>query len=117
MMNNNKKAEVTVTKQKNTIVVNATIPSLNPRKGVEPIRFDLTDARNAATAEYGDRVGSLSGPSVVLENRPRTNNLSGTWVFNYETPVPTTASNTTTTTRTTRSTRRNRRTKTQTTSE
>ena len=87
----NKNAKVTVKKEGGTIVVTAKIPSLQPRKGVEPVRYDLTDARAAAIDKYGKNVGSLtSSPSVVLENRPRTNVLAGSWTFEWVTStVPT----------------------------
>jgi hypothetical protein len=81
-----KNATVTVTKNKGAIEVSAAIPALRPRKGIEPIRYDLTDAHAAAVAEFGaDRVGSLISPSIVLENRPRTNVLEGRWIFEYVT--------------------------------
>lgn len=86
-----KNADVEVTQKGATIEVTAKIPALRPRKGVEPIRYDFIDARSAAVAEYGAaQVGSLISPSVVLENRPRTNILSGSWTFEFVVPkVPT----------------------------
>ncbi len=85
---NNKNIKVTVSKQKDSITVNAEIPKMNPRENINYIRYDVTNARNDALAEYGALVGNLrsnepeDNPVLDNKNRPSGNVLSGTWVFN-----------------------------------
>ena len=98
---NNKNIKVTVSKQKNSITVNAEIPKMNPRKNINYIRYDVTNARNDALAEYGPLVGNLrsnepeDNPVLDNKNRPSGNILNGTWVFNTtDTTSPTFLENT-----------------------
>lgn len=80
----NKNTKVTVSKAGNTVIVAVELPQLDHRKGIVPERYDFTHARAAAIEEYGSEViGQLASPSIVLENRARTNRLKGRWVFEY----------------------------------
>ena len=85
---NNKNIKVTISKQKNSITVNAEIPKMSPRDNIEYIRYDVTNARNDAFTKYGSLVGNLrsnepeDNPVLDNKNRPSGNVLSGTWVFN-----------------------------------
>ena len=87
---NNKNVKITVTKEKDAITVNATIPEMNPRKEINFIRYDVVDAQRDAIAEYGQLVGPLRtwAPNPVLENKNRAsgNTLEGTWVFEINQP-------------------------------
>jgi len=79
-----KQAKVKIQQQKNSVTVEAEIPALDPRKGITPIRYDVTDAEAAVqlwATKKGVDVGGLISDSTVLENRPRTNRLHGTWTF------------------------------------
>lgn len=84
----NKNVKITVTKNGNSIKVEAKIPKMNPRKNIHYIRYDVTDAHQAAISKYGQLVGNLRSnkPSdnPVLDNKNRStgNVLIGTWVFN-----------------------------------
>ena len=118
---NNKNIKVTVTKEENLILVRAEIPEMNPRKGIDHIRYDVVNARQSAVEEYGDSVGNLTGtsPNPVLENKLRSSppELVGTWMFTTTTKENKFENTKTTSTRarTRKSTRR--RTNTKTTSE
>jgi len=64
----------------NTIKMTVSIPAQNPRKRVPPLIFNVNDALTVATNKYGARVVEVNG-SDVLENRPRTNVLNGTYLI------------------------------------
>ena len=84
-MNNQIKINVTKESKTNTISVEAEIPEMNPRKGIDHIRYDVVNAREAAVEKYGRDVGNLTTFSTnpVLENIPRENGniLKGRWLF------------------------------------
>lgn len=91
---NNKNIEITVSKDRNSIKVEAKIPKMNPRKDIHYIRYDVTDAHRAAVSKYGELVGNLRSnepehnPVLDNKNRPVGNVLIGTWVFNTTTKAP-----------------------------
>ena len=70
---NNEHIKITVTKESEAISVTAEIPEMNPRKGIEHIRYDVVNARQSAVDKYGDSVGNLTStsPNPVLENKLR----------------------------------------------
>jgi len=84
-MMNNKNVKITVTREKDFISVSAEIPEMNPRKGIDHIRYDVVNARQSAVEKYGDSVGNLTdtSPNPVLENKLRSSppKLVGTWIF------------------------------------
>ncbi len=86
-----KQAKVNIAQERTTVTVEAEIPALDPRKGIEPIRYDVTDATEAVqlwAERRGIEIGGLVSNSTVLENRPRTNRLHGTWTFAIKDPTP-----------------------------
>ena len=94
---NNDHIKIIVTKKTETISVTAEIPEMNPRKGIEHIRYDVVNARQSAVDKYGDDVGQLTSdsPNPVLENKIRAsgNTLEGEWHFSIQrvqppTPTP-----------------------------
>ena len=99
---NNKNIEITVSKDKDSIKVEAKIPKINPRKNIHYIRYDVTDAHQAAVSKYGELVGNLRSnepehnPVLDNKNRPVGNVLIGTWVFNTTIKAPSRQSFTTT---------------------
>ena len=82
---NNEHIKITVTKESEAVSVTAEIPEMNPRKGIEHIRYDVVNARQSAVDKYGNDVGNLTtfSKNPVLENRPRENGtvLKGKWLF------------------------------------
>ena len=84
---NNKHVKVKVERnlKENTIEVSAQIPEMNPRKGINYIRYDSTNAYQDAYEKYGDLVGAhrsdLPCPVLDNKNRPIGNVLEGVWVF------------------------------------
>ena len=86
-MNKNEYVKIEMAESDGCVTISATLPAINPRRNVPPIRYDLTDARSLAAEKYGNRLLASVGQSPVLENRLRTNVLEGDFVFEL-TPPP-----------------------------